>query len=290
MKPTKSDVTLSISEVSDLVGVSAGILRTWEREGLIAPDRTSGGHRVFRNQHVRRLKRIAKLYFEDKLNPAAIRRILGPAGQPGVRDHVDAALGEKLRSIRLARKLTLNETSERSGLSPSFISALERGNTGVSLEALFRLAEALGTTIPSLRSAAEEVATQFHFVPGDGRLTYVSDDGRLTIQDIIPKPAKMEASITTIAPNAGSDGAYSHRGQEFVLVLEGELSFWLEPGEFFAMKAGDTLYFQSSLEHTWKNESDSPTRVLWVNAHVPPESEAGAGPILEPPLKVSDDG
>ncbi|ARU61225.1 hypothetical protein CBW65_09645 [Tumebacillus avium] len=53
-------------------------------------------------------------------------------------------LGAKLREMRLSKKWTLNELSQRSGLSISHISSLERGTrTKPSMEVVRKLANAL---------------------------------------------------------------------------------------------------------------------------------------------------
>lgn len=269
MKVAKSEYALSIGEVSRLLHVSPGILRIWEREGLITPERTKGRHRVYRQQHVRRLRKVIRLYYNERLNPAAIRRELGRSPEPSAEDsYVDEKLGEKLRMLRKQRKMTLVQTAESSGLSPSFISALERGNTGVSMEALFRLGEALRTTLPTLKGEELPPAKR-RFVPADQRPRYVTQDKSIIIEDIISKPAGMEAEISHITPGGHSNGIWSHKGQEFVYVLSGHLSLWLEPDEEYELKTGDTLYFHSHLMHRWKNNSDETTVVLWVNAFLP---------------------
>jgi quercetin dioxygenase-like cupin family protein/DNA-binding transcriptional MerR regulator len=280
MKPTSSELSFSIGDAASLIGVSPGILRAWEREELIAPDRTEGSHRVYRKEHIGRLKKIARLYFEEKLNPAAIRRELGLApASPSQQNFVDAELGRRLRGIRKRRQMTLMQTAEKSGLSSSFISALERGNTGVSLDALFRLSEALGTTLPSLRG--EELgAARRRFVDAGKRQRFTTDNGLVSLEDMISRPAGMEANMVVFQPGADSGVFYAHRGQEFVHVLEGELSVWLEPNEHHRLKPGDTLYFHSDIKHRWKNESDKPTRAMWVNVALPATAavEAGSGP------------
>ena len=48
---------------------------------------------------------------------------------------------------------------------------------------------------------------------------------------------------------------------------------WLEPDEYYELKAGDTLYFHSHLKHSWKNDSQNKTTVLWVNAFLPEHAE-----------------
>ena len=149
-----AEVTLSIGEVAAAVGVPAGMLRRWGREGLLAPPRSRGGHRTFRAADVARAHRIAELR-EEGLNAAAIERELGSiergdshAGPTGGR-----RLGRKLRALRERKGWTLKTVADDAAVSLSFLSALERGQTGYSMENLFRLAEALGTTLPELSGA-----------------------------------------------------------------------------------------------------------------------------------------
>jgi transcriptional regulator with XRE-family HTH domain len=272
------DIPLSIGEVAKILNLSPGLIRTWERERLFKPDRTAGGHRQFRSEHLKKLRQIAKLYCDDGLNPAAIRRELGMStSEVTIIATPDTGIGARLRRLRAEKGLTLAETAEASGLSASFISALERGNTGVSLAALFRLAEALGTTIPMLRG--EDFAPgEKHMTRANERPRFSTDDGRLVIEDIVSRPAGMEAQISYIAPGTNSGSAWSHHGQEFLHVLSGELVITLFPDERYVLGRGDTLYFQSHIQHSWSNESQDETMVLWVNAPLPSDAKTIAEP------------
>src|SRR5687768_4790411 len=62
------DLFHSIGETSRLTGVSRGMLRVWERERLINPKRTPGGHRLYSSNDVLRLRQIARLRRVDRLN------------------------------------------------------------------------------------------------------------------------------------------------------------------------------------------------------------------------------
>ena len=53
-------------------------------------------------------------------------------------------VGERLRAIRLLRRLTLREVAEAAGVSESFVSQLERGRSSASVATLQRLAAAVG--------------------------------------------------------------------------------------------------------------------------------------------------
>lgn len=60
-------------------------------------------------------------------------------------------IGEKLRQLRKQiHKLTLREVSERTGLSISFLSDIERGRTNPSLETLSKLADVYKVSISSI--------------------------------------------------------------------------------------------------------------------------------------------
>jgi transcriptional regulator with XRE-family HTH domain len=256
------EVTLSIGEVARAVDVSPGTLRRWEQEDLIRPARTPGGQRVFRQSDVKRVRRVAKLW-RDGLNAVAISREIGP-----IKADEDAAQstvhpGPRVRMLRTQRGLTLQELAVRADVSVSFLSALERGRSGVSMERLFRIAEALGTTLPALGS--DSIAKASPLVRPHERDSFVSPDGGHLLESLISTPGSLEVSLSTIYPGKGSDGSYRHSGQEFIYVLSGRLDFWLD-GEHFALSPGCSLHFQSSREHHWANSGRQPVRVIWVNA------------------------
>ena len=64
-------------------------------------------------------------------------------------------LGHRLRALRLDQRETLSETAARAGISPQYLSEVERGRKEPSSEMIAALAGALGTTLTEL---AEQVA------------------------------------------------------------------------------------------------------------------------------------
>jgi transcriptional regulator with XRE-family HTH domain len=65
-------------------------------------------------------------------------------------------LGRRLRSLRVDRDETLAQTSERAGISPQYLSEIERGRKEPSSEMIAALAGALGTTLADLTFAVTE--------------------------------------------------------------------------------------------------------------------------------------
>ena len=67
------------------------------------------------------------------------------------------ALGEHLRELRLDQGETLAETAARAGLSPQYLSEIERGRKEPSSELLAAICEALDVSLPDVLAEAAEV-------------------------------------------------------------------------------------------------------------------------------------
>jgi len=83
MSPLKSEADLetrpyrSISEVSELVGVKAHVLRYWETQfSMLRPRKNRAGNRMYRPEEVRMLLRIKELLYQRRFTIAGARRRL----------------------------------------------------------------------------------------------------------------------------------------------------------------------------------------------------------------------
>jgi len=65
-------------------------------------------------------------------------------------------LGSRLRALRAERKETLAETAERAGISPQYLSEIERGRKEPSSEMIAALAGALDTTLADLTTGVTQ--------------------------------------------------------------------------------------------------------------------------------------
>ena len=70
-----SQGVFGISVVSDLLGTGVQNLRAYERAGLVRPDRTAGGTRLYSPDDVARLRRVQRL-LTDGLNLTGIGRVM----------------------------------------------------------------------------------------------------------------------------------------------------------------------------------------------------------------------
>ncbi|MDR0345463.1 MAG: XRE family transcriptional regulator [Nocardiopsaceae bacterium] len=174
-------------------------------------------------------------------------------------------IGEHLRASRLARRLTVAEVAERSGLTKGFISKLEREQASASVASLARLCEALGISLGSLfQGPAGNLVRR-------GAYPTVNLGGEsLTEYALTPHgERRVQAILSEIEPGGGSGSEpYSLPADvEFVFVLAGKLL--LTYGEHeeheVTLAGGDAFTFPPHSPHSFRAISrNGPTRVLWV--------------------------
>jgi DNA-binding XRE family transcriptional regulator len=79
-------------------------------------------------------------------------------------------LGRRLRALRQEQQETLAETAARAGLSPQYLSEIERGRKEPSSEMIAALAGALGLTLIDLtEQVATDLRRQMALAPRAGR-------------------------------------------------------------------------------------------------------------------------
>jgi DNA-binding transcriptional MerR regulator len=255
---------LKVGETARVLGVSPSTLRMWENVGLISPARSNGRYRLYSPELLAVLKRIKYLRDVKLLNLPGIRQELGRAPQASAIDSngfKPTMLAGKLRQFRRRSSLGLVEAARRAKVSASFLSAIERSRANPSVATLQRLAAAYGTTILEFYDVPRHSSRLIR--PRDRRAIQTQSGIRMELLSIGAK--QLESMIFYVRPGAGSDGAYSHQGEEFIYIMSGTLEVWLDELECFTLRAGDSFWFESTLGHRWYNPSDIETVLLWIN-------------------------
>jgi DNA-binding transcriptional MerR regulator len=257
-------MTYRIGEAARRVGVSPSALRLWERQGLVRPQRAGSRYRIYTDGDVEQLRSIRRLRQVDRLNAPGIRRVLRDTVRPAA-DATGRRDGAPLRRTREDLGLSLREASERSGVSISFISALERGVSGASVATLQRLTAAYGTTLHELFGAPDD-GTPDRLVRASERRALRLGSADVRIEELARGTRHLEPQLFILAPGASSDGAYAHEGEEFLYLLSGAVTVWVGDDEIYALdRAGDALSFPSTLPHRWRNDAGGESRLLWIN-------------------------
>jgi transcriptional regulator with XRE-family HTH domain len=172
-------------------------------------------------------------------------------------------VGERLRAIRLLRRLTLREVAAAAGVSESFVSQLERGRSGASVATLQRLAAAVGIEISDL-FADESQSGPRVLRRQERQLLEWGHLGRKAL--LTPKPFHSLEVVAAAFDPGGSTGdePYTHGdSEELLVVVEGRVHVQLGD-EIYEAGAGDSVHYQSSTPHRVANAGDAPAEVLFV--------------------------
>lgn len=255
---------LRIGAVARQLGISASMIRAWERLGLRRNATKEGSHRLYDQADVELLCRAVYLRRSQGLNAPAILAKLRSEGLLGggeAQNHEKGELtGKLLRELRLARGLSLAEVAKAVEISTGFLSNLERSQTGVSLGIMHRLAHYYGTTLSAFYYEAESPGPLIR--NGEGRQLAGGDGVQMEL--LAWGKIVMEPHLFTIEPGKGSTESYAHHGEEFLHVVSGRLNITLDAVEY-QLKQGDSFYFVSKTRHSWINPSEMPARILWIN-------------------------
>ncbi len=260
--------TLRISDLSRLTGIPVSTLRYWCDQNLLTPFVTPSGHRMFEERHVGEVQNIQRLRKVQGLSITAVKSAFptGSMAEPrGPAASGDGTVGHKLRQLRLNAKLTLRELSQRTGLSPSVLASIERTSLGVGIPEAKALAKYFGMTLtelmaPETRDSDGGIVTS----AGGGPMQPTLGSG-LRIEQLASGRGMMDCQRWFIEPGVGSHGAYDHDGEEFIYVLIGRFLITIEGREPVTLNQGESIYFRSSLRHSWQNPGQTTAVLLWVN-------------------------
>ncbi|MFB9378320.1 helix-turn-helix domain-containing protein [Kineococcus gynurae] len=174
----------------------------------------------------------------------------------------DAPIGARLRAVRQARRMTVEDVAAASGVTKGFLSRLERDRTGASVAALIRICETLDIGVSSLfepAPAGEVVRAGNH-----PRVNFGGTD--MTEYLLTPRgEQRISALLSEIAPGGGAGlELYELPGDvEFAYVLEGTLDLHFENEPSVELATGDAFTFSPTRPHTFVAGTGG-CRVLWV--------------------------
>ena len=177
----------------------------------------------------------------------------------------DTWVGSRLRQLRKARDLSIQQLAARVNLSVGMISQIERGISTPSLRSLRLLANAFDVPVSWFFSGPHDTAESRHIVRRDQRrLLKVPHTG--IVQELLSpeSPGHLEIYEIVLEPGGSSDGkAYSHQGEKAGLVVSGRMHLWVDK-EKNVLHPGDSFRFPSTHPHRFANPGPGETRLIWI--------------------------
>jgi transcriptional regulator with XRE-family HTH domain len=189
----------------------------------------------------------------------------GPAaGDPEVQ------VGDRIRKLREARGITLQQLAEKTGFSSALISQIENRMVSPPLGTLVKIANAFDTSVSAFLGGKAERA--FSIVRKEDRTTVsrvgLKESGKFayTYEALGAGKAgrKMEPFLVRLQPLLERNVARnSHEGEEFLFILSGKVEVFLDKYSD-VLSEGDCIYYNSSIPHHVHSTDEKEALILAV--------------------------
>lgn len=175
-------------------------------------------------------------------------------------------IGKLVKSARKAHGLTLEGVAERSGVSRSMLSAIERGTVNPTFSIVWALTQALGLDLASFDGGRQE--DPIEHVHNYSTPVRRSADGKCELFMLSPRRTVLpvEWYRLQMQPHSCLDSkAHAHGTFEHLTCLTGALSVVVDERAVHA-EAGDTLRYRADRPHRIDNTHDGETQALLIVA------------------------
>jgi len=180
-------------------------------------------------------------------------------------------IGPKLRALRLKKSMGLVELGKHTGLSAALLSKLERDKLYPTLPTLLRIAMVFSVGLEYFftderKRHVVSVVTKDERIrlpetPGAGEVAYHFES-----LDFKTNERKTSAYLADFEPIAEEKlKPHQHPGSEFLHVLKGRLGLKIGIDQF-ELDAGDSVYFDPSVPHTYRRVGKQACQALIVTA------------------------
>ena len=195
-------------------------------------------------------------------------------------------LGKRIRAERQKRQLTLEQFSQKTGLSKSFLSQIERGNTEPSITSLKKIAAEFGYSVVNLFPNGNGSDSNWGYQNGSvqypvRKQTYVSDvsivradmrkrlalPGSSVVYDLLTPDMKRQLEVmylrVTPGENSGEEPMLDSPGEKLCIVMKGILEVRVGD-DVYRLEQGDTIYYPAHVAHSWRALEGDSVEVIWV--------------------------
>jgi transcriptional regulator with XRE-family HTH domain len=194
-----------------------------------------------------------------------------PRSEQGAGKAEEFKIGTKIRELREKNAYTLQDLAAKTGISKVILGQIEADENMPPVATLLKLARALNVGMAhffkndapaeqiSVTRAGERVRIKRRPHHREGEVDYVYESLEAGM------PGKhMEPLLVEFVPMETADMVFtSHEGEEFLFLLSGRLEFRTND-RVEMLSAGDALYFDSSLNHSFRSLTGAPARAVVV--------------------------
>lgn len=179
-------------------------------------------------------------------------------------------IGAKIKELRRAKKLKLQDVANETGFSTALISQIENNNVSPPIATLSRIAHFFDVKIGHFFNENEE-ESPYEILRRAERTVVpkvVSRDGTshgyfYESLSVRKKNKKMDPFLITLNEKVTNTDTYSHNGEEFLYVMQGTAELLLDD-QRIVLSEGDSVYFDANLKHRLFSSGSDEVKVMAV--------------------------
>ncbi len=175
--------------------------------------------------------------------------------------------GKTIQRLRQAYNLSLGQLSEQSGVAKSIIAAIEKNETNPTLSTIWRLSEALNTSVDAVLGGPSSAPAMIEHVRVQDTPLLTSQDGLCSLRivgalDIVQFVQWYEFRA---APGGRLESDPHPKGSvENLSIISGQVAVTVD-GETEIAAAGETLRYRGDAPHSIANIGEEPVLAFMVN-------------------------
>lgn len=195
-------------------------------------------------------------------------------------EEITAAVALHVRALRTGRGWSLDELSGRSGVSKGMLVQVEAARTNPSVGTLARIADAFGVTVARLLQPAADRSVHLSEAEDAPVLWRGGRGGTGRLLRGLSDPDFVELWDWRFAPHERYESEDHQPGtREMAHVLVGQVVITVDGTDHY-VEVGQTLDFRADRPHTYRNELETPARLVMIVAMPPGEFDRRAARII----------
>ena len=176
-------------------------------------------------------------------------------------------IGEKIRLLRKSRQFTIDKFSKSIGLSKSYLSQIENGQSNITVSLVKKICNGFDISITELlypNQMNEIIISRL-----EERNWVLSTKRNDILQSpVIDDQTTLSAWVMKLHPHSDAENNLLHRGEEMTLVLSGKIKIYINSGGGYTLEKGDMLFYSAEKYHSWSNPFDQVAEIFIVSAPI----------------------
>lgn len=173
-------------------------------------------------------------------------------------DNIQKSIGENLKRLRKSRGFSLDETSERTGVSKAMLGQIERGESNPTVSTLWKIAKGLQVSFSTL---IKDEQSNIEIIKLETITPVIENNGMYRVFPLFPFDPRKKFEIFLVQLDVDCEHiaeSHSEGVEEYITVIDGTLEVEIN-GQTTIIEKGDSIRFPANQPHIYRNKGNTMT-------------------------------